>query len=269
MKYAISDNDNKVEATPGAKGICPGCGSQLIAKCGPVKINHWAHKGRRHCDLWWENETPWHREWKGHFPSEWQEICLKDRDTGEKHIADVRAENGIVVEFQHSFIKQKEMNSREQFYKNMVWVVDATRLKTDLSRFHKNKDYLRNIWRGVLFLNPFPEETFNKSWVGRTKPVFFDFSGLQKDVPEGKQKLLFCLLPGSVSKGSVVFLLTQNEFVEKVKNGELVDFLQEVHESAKRYDELATKQARNKKPDLLAMNRNRRPGYRRRGRRRF
>ena len=110
----------------------------------------------------------------------------------KKHIADVRADNGIVVEFQHSFIKQEEIASREQFYKNMVWVVDGTRLKTDLSRFHKNKDHLRNIWKGVLFLNPFPEETFNKNWVGKTKPVFFDFSGPQKRVPEGKQKLLVC-----------------------------------------------------------------------------
>lgn len=269
MKYAIADTGEKIEATPGAKGKCPACDSRLIAKCGPIKMNHWAHKGKRHCDPWWENETEWHREWKDNFPSAWQELCLKDRETDEKHIADVRTESGIVVEFQHSFIKREEMASREQFYKNMVWVVNGTRLETDLKRFHKNKDYLRNIWKGVLFLNSFPDKTFNKNWVGRTKPVLFDFGGLQKDVPEGKQKLLFCLLPGSVSIGSVVFLLTQNEFVEKAKNGELVNFLKEVQETAKRYDELATKQARNRQPDLLATNRNRRGGYRRKGRRRL
>lgn len=269
MRYATADNGEKIEATPGAKGTCPGCGSQLIAKCGPVKINHWAHIGKRHCDPWWENETEWHREWKDHFPAAWQEICLEDRETNEKHIADVRADNGIVVEFQHSFIKQEEIASRERFYKNMVWVVDGTRLKTDLSRFHKNKDHLRNIWKGALFLNPFPEETFNKNWLGKTKPVFFDFSGPQKRVPEGKQKLLVCLLPDSVDRGSVVLLMLENEFVELIESGQLSAYLQEVYKSAQRYDELASRQARSRKPDLLAMNRRKTSGYRRTGRRRF
>ena len=269
MKYAIADNGDKIEATSGAKGKCSGCGSQLIAKCGPVKINHWAHKGMRHCDLWWENETQWHREWKGHFPSEWQEICLKDQETDEKHIADVRAENGIIVEFQHSFIKQEEVASREQFYKNMVWVVDGTRLKTDLFRFQKNSHHLSNIWKSVIFLNPFPEETFNKNWVGRSKPVFFDFGGLKKDIPEGKQKLLSCLLPGSVGRGSVVLSITQNVFVEKVKSGELTDFLGEAYNLADRHNNLITQRAKNMELDLLGMNRNRRPGRQRRGRTRL
>lgn len=51
MKFAIIDN-TKVEAIKGVKGICPSCGSELIAKCGEVKVNHWAHKGMRNCDPW-------------------------------------------------------------------------------------------------------------------------------------------------------------------------------------------------------------------------
>jgi len=50
MKFAVFNN-NKIEASKGAKGYCPSCGSELIAKCGNVKINHWAHKGNRNCDL--------------------------------------------------------------------------------------------------------------------------------------------------------------------------------------------------------------------------
>ncbi len=60
MKFAHI-NGYKVEATKGAKGSCPSCGSDLIAKCGEAKINHWAHKGKKSCDPWWENETDWHR----------------------------------------------------------------------------------------------------------------------------------------------------------------------------------------------------------------
>lgn len=269
MRYAIAENGEKIEATPGAKGKCPGCDTQLIAKCGPVKINHWAHKGKSHCDPWWENETEWHREWKDHFPAECQEVCLKDRETDEKHIADVRTENGIVVEFQHSFIRLDEMESREQFYKNMVWVVDGTRLMTDLKRFHKNNHHLRNIFKGSIFLNPFPEETFNKNWVGRAMPVFFDFGGLQKDVPEGKQKMLFCLLPNSVSRGSVVLAMRQNDFVGKLKSGELTEYLAEAYNLVDRYNKQVTQQARSRQAGLLPTNRRRSPGYRRKGRRKF
>lgn len=269
MKYAIAENGEKIEAAPGAKGICSGCGDALIAKCGPIKINHWSHKGKLHCDPWWENETEWHREWKDHFSSERQEICLKDNATGEKHIADVRTESGIVVEFQHSFIKQEEMASREQFYKNMVWVVDGTRLKTDLKRFHKNKNNLRNIFKGVIFQNLFPEETLNKNWVERTKPVFFDFSGLGKNVPDGKQKLLFCLLPGRVGRGGVVLAMTQNDFVGKVNSGELTEYLVEAYNLADSYNKQVSQRAKKKELDLMAMSRNGRSGYRRRVRRRF
>lgn len=88
MKFALI-NDQKVVATTGAKGFCPSCGSALIAKCGEVNVNHWAHKGRRNCDPWWENESEWHRAWKDKFPIEWQEIIQHD-NSGEKHIADVK-----------------------------------------------------------------------------------------------------------------------------------------------------------------------------------
>jgi competence CoiA-like predicted nuclease len=60
MKYAIVNNA-KTEAIKGVKGFCPNCGSELIAKCGERKINHWADKGNRTCDPWWEPETEWHR----------------------------------------------------------------------------------------------------------------------------------------------------------------------------------------------------------------
>ena len=55
MRFALVDS-NKLEATKGVKGICPSCGSELIAKCGNVKINHWAHKGIRNCDPWWKTK---------------------------------------------------------------------------------------------------------------------------------------------------------------------------------------------------------------------
>ena len=66
-----------------------------------------------------ETETQWHRNWKNKFPIVWQEIFLHDEQTGELHIADVRTEHGLVIEFQHSHIKPEERISRENFYK--IW----------------------------------------------------------------------------------------------------------------------------------------------------
>ncbi|MCA6063582.1 competence protein CoiA [Thalassolituus marinus] len=110
MKYAIVNNE-KIEATKGGKGSCPSCASELIAKCGELKVNHWSHKGSRNCDPWWENETEWHRSWKDYFPKEWQEVVHFD-NSGEKHIADVKTKNGWVLEFQHSFLNPEERQSR-------------------------------------------------------------------------------------------------------------------------------------------------------------
>ena len=84
MKFATVDGC-KTEALKGAKGICPNCESELIAKCGKFKMSHWSHKGVRNCDSWWEPETEWHRSWKNNFPDEWQEHILSDEITNEKH----------------------------------------------------------------------------------------------------------------------------------------------------------------------------------------
>lgn len=121
MKYAIVGNQKK-EAEKGVKGLCPMYNQPVIAKCGQFKINHWAHKSRKHCDSWWENETEWHRQWKDLFPKEWQEVISYDEKTGEKHIADIKTNMGSVIEFQHSNISIQERESREKFYKDMMCV---------------------------------------------------------------------------------------------------------------------------------------------------
>ena len=135
MKFALV-NGEKLEPFPKLNGVCPHCDSEMIAKCGKVKVWHWAHKRISHCDPWWESETEWHRKWKSHFPSEWQEISHFDSETGEKHIADVKNPFGLVIEFQHSPMKDEERISREKFYKQMVWVIDGCRNELDKGNFN-------------------------------------------------------------------------------------------------------------------------------------
>ena len=139
MRFAVFEN-NRIEATPGATGTCPSCENNLVAKCGPKKVWHWAHKGRRHCDHWWENETEWHRAWKNQFNLDWQEVPARD-DEGELHIADVKTPNGLVIEFQHSAIKAEEVRIRTQFYGEIIWIVDATRRPTDAKQYAEMLEY--------------------------------------------------------------------------------------------------------------------------------
>ncbi len=127
MKYALHKNQRITPTKDIKDAVCPVCGELVIPKCGKIKMHHWAHKTSQNCDPWWENETEWHRKWKEHFPEDFQEYLMIDSNTGEKHIADIRTDNGFVIEFQHSSIKSEEKKARESFYKNMVWIVDTSK----------------------------------------------------------------------------------------------------------------------------------------------
>lgn len=129
MKFALVSGQRQ-EAQPGLSGVCPGCGRPAVAKCGELRVWHWAHKGGHLCDPWWENETEWHRAWKNQFPADWQEIVHRAGDD-ERHIADVKTDEGWVIEFQHSHITPEERRSRDAFYPKLIWVVDGTRRKRD------------------------------------------------------------------------------------------------------------------------------------------
>lgn len=130
MKYAKDPfSQTKILATPKAQGICFCCDKEMVAKCGEIKIHHWAHKRLEECDHWWENETEWHRKWKDRFPEDWQEVVRRDLQTGQKHIADVyNPYKDLVVEFQNSPIKGHEIQAREKYYKRMLWVLNGAEL---------------------------------------------------------------------------------------------------------------------------------------------
>jgi competence CoiA-like predicted nuclease len=133
-KFAIVDG-KKTEAHKGLHGLCPVCKNPVIAKCGEIKAHHWAHESTQNCDPWWENKGEWHRKWQDEFDNDWQEIIVEEN--GEKHIADIKTPDGLVIEFQHSPISKEEQQKREKFYKNMIWVVDCSNSKTAHKKFQK------------------------------------------------------------------------------------------------------------------------------------
>ena len=124
MQYASNNNGERIEATPNAKAVCPACGSDVIAKCGAIKVWHWAHV-TADCDPWYEGMTEWHIEWQSQFPAEYREVVIRNGD--EVHRADIALPDGTIIEFQHSAISVDEIKRREAFYgEKMIWVFDAS-----------------------------------------------------------------------------------------------------------------------------------------------
>jgi len=222
MKYALI-NDLKTQATKGSKGVCPCCGSEVIAKCGEQKSNHWAHKGNRTCDPWWEPETEWHRSWKNKFPENWQEYTHIDDKTGEKHIADIRSDQGLIIEFQHSHIHPDERRSRENFYKNMLWVVDGTRLKRDYTRFKKERSSFIPMQKGIFQVDLMGDYLPN-NWLQSSVPVIFDFLGNELDEnSDDLRNPLYCLFPISFGRYGVMAEIPRSAFVKNVLEGHWIE----------------------------------------------
>ncbi|MGE3778503.1 MAG: competence protein CoiA, partial [Pirellulaceae bacterium] len=173
MKYA-NVNELRQLPEPLLRGNCPSCGAVMIAKCGESRIWHWAHKGNRHCDDWWENETAWHRAWKDCFPAHWQEV-VETAPSGERHIADVKTDRGWVLEIQHSYLRPEERRSRDAFYQKLIWIVDARRRKRDLEQLNAAWMNGRPVG-GNQTLRKVPTDNcvLLREWVQSESAVFFD-----------------------------------------------------------------------------------------------
>lgn len=196
MKFAFVDGQ-RAEARPGLSGTCPTCEIGLVAKCGSERVWHWSHVGRRICDPWWENEGEWHRAWKANFPLDWQEFVFLAPD-GERHIADVRTEQGWVFEFQHSFLNPAERAARNAFYPKLIWVVDGVRRKTDIVQFEATLQRAMAVHPSIAMWRVSTQESaLLREWAAGPAPVFFDFG--VGSTPEAS--VLWCVVPGSTDEG--------------------------------------------------------------------
>lgn len=218
MKFALVGEQQRGEAQPDLSGKCPSCGSQMIAKCGEIKIWHWAHLGRRICDPWWENETEWHRTWKGYFPVEWQERIHIASD-GEKHIADVKTDSGVVLEFQHSHLNPEERRARNKFYQKLVWVVDGNRRPRYKAQFFKALEEMNPVSSGPTVRKIFLAwSQLLQEWVDPHAPAFIDF---------GEESPLWGLIPANPDSMYVhVAAISRNEFVDLHLKGTIQEFVE-------------------------------------------
>jgi len=208
MKFAIVEGERRA-AAPNLKGECPGCGRPTLAKCGEVRIWHWAHKGHTLCDRWWESETEWHRAWKDLFPAAWQEI-LHPAEDGLVHIADVKTDEGWVLEFQHSYIDPTERRSRDAFYPKLIWVHDGLRRKRDKDNIIRAYNDGMSLTRGSVLRLVFPMDCrVLEEWAGSTALVFFDL---------GETDTLWWLMTRSTKGATYLQPVSRTHFIEWLRN---------------------------------------------------
>ena len=119
MLPAVDSSGNRIAPIKGGRGICPGCGGEMIAKCGDTNVHHWAHLRDKDCDTWREDVTDWHLAWQECFPEECREVWV---GRNREHRADVKG-RGKVLEVQRSSISPAEIQEREQFYGDIAWML--------------------------------------------------------------------------------------------------------------------------------------------------
>lgn len=158
MKFGLDKKTKeRIEPQHGQSAICQYCEAELIPKCGPIKVHHWAHKSKFKCDHWWEKETEWHRNWKSKFPIEWQEIIRFDQSNNKKHIADIFIPSKeLVIEFQNSPINKDELEQRERFYEKMIWVVNTENISIEIFLVESILDEIKTLENNIFsrWLNP-------------------------------------------------------------------------------------------------------------------
>lgn len=244
MRFALFNGHSR-EAEPGLSGHCRVCGDLTIAKCGQHRIWHWAHKGVRTCDQWWELETQWHRDWKDHFPKEWQEAIHSAPD-GEKHIADVKTESDVVIEFQHSFLPIAERQSREAFYPKLVWVVDGRRRARDRLQFFSALGSVL-LQQPMIISARISDSALLRDWKTSRVPVYFDFGPSDPvDPVRFDEPTLWRLNPVSESQGAYLSPVAKSYFVGIHRTGVVFDepFTEELTRFAERHRRLQSRSFR-------------------------
>jgi hypothetical protein len=96
---------------------------------------------------------------------------------GTRHVADIKTDTGLVVEFQRSHLSTVERREREAFYDDMIWVVDGTRLKRDLDFFEQIRFHERSGPREDVVPFNWRVPQITRRWDESTKLVFLDFHG--------------------------------------------------------------------------------------------
>lgn len=230
MKFAIVGNNKHQRPTKGVKGFCPVCGEEVLAKCGNIKAHYWSHLANSKC-VYKGNKGEWHLSWQNEFPDDWQEVLLINPENGEKNLADVRSPKGFILEFQHSHIKEEEKTAREQFYKNMCWVVDGLNWIKIRSYFeNRYKDKAEENIVEKFQIDRYDYETiFSFVWASSAVPIFYDFYDKNSVADQEKwQNYLYCCFPYKKFIGFQVVPIKRQDFLVIAKEEMLESWIKDI-----------------------------------------
>lgn len=221
MKYAIV-NDEKREAERGLTGTCPICEVPVKPRCGRIRVPHWYHPPGIF-DHHREPETEWHRNWKGLFPKECQEVCHR-AENGERHLADVKTAHGMVLEFQNSQILEEERTSREAIYRPlMCWVVNGLARKNDRQKFIAALRLGRIVHGNPMSLAvPTENCVLLRKWENSGTLVLLDFgeNGEEGDPVRFDAPVLWAVRPGSPKGHAILMPVPRARFVDAMLKNE-------------------------------------------------
>ena len=82
--------------------------------------HHWVHDAEDDGDPWSEPIGPGHIRWQNCLRLDFVEVARGP------HSGDIVGNGNVVVEPQHSSISAEDIEAREAYYGNMVWLFDAT-----------------------------------------------------------------------------------------------------------------------------------------------
>ena len=168
MLPAVDTHGNMIAPTKGGRGICPGCGGEMLAKCGEVTAHHWAHVNSKDCDSWGDNRmSPWHVAWQECFPKECQEVWVGENN---EHRADVKGQK-MILEVQKSSISAEKIREREEFYGDMAWLLCGEDFESRFVLHGQNA----SSFKGFIFFN-FTWKSMRTCWLSAHKPIFVHFA---------------------------------------------------------------------------------------------
>jgi hypothetical protein len=165
------------------------------------------------------------------LPKDCQEI-IRNSEDGEKHIADVMTESGMVIEFQHSHLRREEREARETFYEKMVWVVDGLRSVHDRAHFFASLGLGKIIYpetRTALILSR--DISSNnaplRDWASSRVDVYFDFGDTSEIVHVWRfdVTILWRLVPRSPNGTAILTPVTKAFFLKRCLKGAPLRFL--------------------------------------------
>ena len=170
------------------------------------------------------------------FPEECQEMIYYDETSGERHIADVSTPGDFVVEIQHSSISFEEARSREFFYNQMIWIVDARHLAG--SFFASMSSELVSCSPMMYAIQWWGQGKILERWSESTVPVYFDlhdarleffdhrddklwFLAEKEDIPVRKRTLWRLMKFDKVNRFGLLAPVAAEAVIDAVMEGEM------------------------------------------------